>query len=108
MANGRVGAAAVLLPSGKGADGGGCDCAAELYDPSTGTFDSLPFPATVSLSTATLLRDGRVLIAGGGPQPSLAQIYDPVAGQFSTLPPMVEPHEAYSTATLLNMTRPDR
>ena len=62
---------------------------AELYDPSTGAFTPTGDMTTSrSRHTATLLSDGRVLIAGGGNRDSLggltsAEVYDPVAGTFT-------------------------
>jgi len=105
MAYPRYTQAAVLLPSGKVLVVGGCDCPAELYDPSTGTFSLAGPPSSfqsLSFATATLLQDGRVLITGGIETPSAAEIYDPVAGQYSALPAMVQPHGEKHTATLLN------
>jgi hypothetical protein len=78
----------------------------ELYNE-----DTQQFSTTASLQvpraghTATLLQDGRVLIAGGrtgGAQefPSLLEIYDPQTGRFTSGGPMVTPR-AYHTATLL-------
>jgi LysM repeat protein len=74
----------------------GCDAAsssnvcaptyAEVYDPSTGLFSSIgPMPGSCTFCTATLLNDGRVLIARGGdqfPQPSL--LFDPSTNTFAT------------------------
>ena len=68
---------ATLLPSGKvlvvGGENedstGGIDLltSAELYDPAAGTFTATGSTTTTrTLHTATLLRDGTVLIAGGG------------------------------------------
>ena len=34
--------------------------------------------------TATLLPNGKVLVAGGGDENSTAEVYDPAAGSFST------------------------
>jgi Galactose oxidase, central domain len=68
---------ATLLPDGKvliagGAGGwtdGGDFATADLYDPRTGAFSPTGSMSTArSRATATLLRDGRVLIAGGATQ----------------------------------------
>ncbi len=104
MAYPREVPASVLLPSGKVFIVGSCSsCAAELYDPATGTFTPVgPFSDSQGYATATLLQDGRVLIAGGANTPSAAEIYDPVAGSFSALPPMLQPHNVGFTTTLLD------
>ena len=84
----------------------------ELYDPATGTFS-----ATGNMSvgrtnhTATLLHDGRVLIAGGSMDDqsavgittqivASAEIYDPATGTFSRGGDMSSPRSGH-TATLL-------
>jgi hypothetical protein len=112
----RLGHTATLLPDGRvliaGGGGGSKDAAsAELFDPKTGTFGptgSLVGP-TGSMArsdhTATLLPDGRVLIAGGvrpGPLPPAvsAVLYDPATGTFSPTGSMSSPR-ADHTATLL-------
>ena len=82
---------------------------AELYDPATRTFTTTgSMSIGRTLHTATLLRDGRVLIVGGntdfsGPTttlPSNTEIYDPSRGTFSTAANLITPRAAH-TATML-------
>lgn len=81
---------------------------AERYDPLSGTY---AWAGTMSQRrfghTATLLPDGRVLIAGGTTPDlqntdvsSLVEIYDPATQRFTTVGQMIRPRSRH-TATLL-------
>lgn len=78
--------------------------AAELYDPSSGTFSltgSLNTPRVDH--TATLLPNGEVLIAGGGTSTSTiasAELYNPSTGAF-TVTGSMKTSRQFFTATLL-------
>ena len=126
MASARVSHSATLLNNGKVLIVGGDSifynnmantnikslASAEIFDPSTGTF-----AATGSLSvareshTATLLNDGRVLVAGGSdgalnnPTPAAivyatAELFDPTKGTFTAAGMMASGRDFF-TATLL-------
>jgi hypothetical protein len=71
---------------------------ADLFDPSTGTFTSLPSDVNPNPNDATVtLADGRVLYFGQGGQPSWA--FDPARSGFSTIP--TQAMAAGGAATLL-------
>lgn len=96
----------VLLVGGviSGADRSAVSGAAQLYDPTDGSWT-----ATGSLHegraghTATLLLDGSVLVAGGyamNDSPTSAELYDPQTGGWTTTGNMIEARSEH-TATLL-------
>lgn len=114
MTTGRNGDTATLLSDGRVLVTGGAQgptpvgpkplispapASAELYDPATGTFRSTGSMSIARGShTATLLADGRVLIAGG-PNAS-AEIYDPKSGAFSPAGSMTTARGGQTATTL--------
>jgi hypothetical protein len=116
----RTGDTDTLLRNGKVLIAGGNDAenpngpifsSAELYDPATGRFTKTgSMTVTRANHTATLLTDGKVLIAGGwtcldktcdsDDRAASAELYDPATGRFSPTGSMGTPR-AGGTATLL-------
>jgi Kelch motif len=99
MAFGAYLQTATLLTDGRVLFAGGvvdtssCRASAEIFDPKTGTFSptgSMTAPRWTAprCGTATLLRDGRVLMMGGVsgvlPPETSAEIFDPKTGTFSS------------------------
>ncbi len=96
MSVSRAAHTATLLPDGNVLITGGCvresceagelSASAELYDPVAGVFEPTTSMTIARVgSSATVLADGRVLIAGGwsGRQPTAsAELYDPATGVF--------------------------
>src|SRR5665811_1503910 len=111
---------ATLLPDGKVLVAGGTDsnnvlgsnsalASAELYDPSNGSWTATGnMPTPRQSHTATLLPDGKVLVAGGlgsnsaslKPPLASAELYDPGNGSWTATGNMVTPRQDF-TATLL-------
>ena len=94
----------VLVAGGRVSTGGGLPLgSAELYDPRTGTWRTTGSLADARWShTATLLRDGRVLVAGGYSTTTnlldSAEIYDPATGTWSAAASMANRRGTYARA----------
>jgi predicted secreted protein len=74
----------------------------DLYDPTSGTWSAGPDMTTARIRhTATLLVDGRVLVAGGtGDAAATAELFDPTAGAWRATGSLTTPRWGH-TATLL-------
>jgi hypothetical protein len=108
MKTSRFKHSAVLLPNGKVLICGGADMrgnltlsSAELYDPQAGDFSGAGetnLPRYKVKNSAVLLKNGKVLIAGGGWG---IEVYDPETGIFSFRVDGIRIERFYLTATLL-------
>jgi len=108
----RIGNSATLLPGGKVLFAGGFDScddvgchgvtSAELYDPTSGTFSATGSMTRARYSnSATLLLDGKVLVAGGLAFPS-AELYEPASGTFTATGNMTTARFFHSATLLLD------
>jgi galactose oxidase-like protein len=110
MTGARAGHTATLLNDGTGKvliAGGSAAKPAELYNPATGTFAATGSLITARLTTtATLLKSGKVLVAGGSTSASAAiaaaELYDPATGMFTATKGNLNFPRSGHTATLLN------
>jgi len=119
LATARFAHTATLLPNGKVLVAGGAVgvdnnttaiASGELYDPATGTWTATGSMATArAYHTATLLGNGKVLVAGGtnyvvAPNTTYfasAELYDPATGSWTTTGVLTDSRYLH-TATLLN------
>jgi hypothetical protein len=120
MVEGRVSHTATLLSSGKVLLTGGIQGAppattvlaeAELYDPATGSFSqTLGSLATArQWHTASLLSNGKVLVAGGmvdnsGTATATAELYDPTTGLFSATGSLASVRDFHTASALKDGT----
>ena len=100
LPNGRV-----LIAGGNLTDGSGnVTSSAELFNPSTGTFSPTgAMGRPRAYQTATLLLNGKVLIAGGANNfgdIQTAEIYDPASGVFSDAAAMLFGRHSHSATAL--------
>jgi hypothetical protein len=79
----------------------------EIYDPSTGTFSFTVNQSACCESTATLLMNGRVLVAysvaygPSGEDLGIAELYNPASGMSTTIENMTTTYLTGHTSTLL-------
>jgi N-acetylneuraminic acid mutarotase len=116
MSKVRTGMVATLLYNGKVLVAGGTDVGspvdplstAELFDPATGTWKLTGSMATPrAFPTATLLPNGKVLVAGGvisadGTLTKTAELYDPTAGTWSSAASMFAARDHGMAALLVD------
>ncbi len=112
LSTARYAHSSTLLPNGKVLVVGGNNssdsplAAAELYDPSTGTWSATGSLATARFNhAATLLPNGKVLVAGGKNGSSSlasAEIYDPATGFWSATGSLATARYGYTATVLAN------
>ena len=118
MADSRMAHTATLLKDGRVLVTGGFShpmhpptgvvlAAAEIYDPATGTWSAAANMSTPRMfHSATLLGDGRVLVAGGTADGAVAlssaEIYDPAGNTWSAAGNLIEARGHHSATMLSN------
>lgn len=92
---------ALVVGGSNGRDWQGRYASAEIYNPAKAVFSAVSNMNTARFKlpeAVTLLKNGKVLIAGGGEQ---VEIYDPAIRSFSVAAGRIDTARFYSTATLL-------
>jgi hypothetical protein len=115
MRSPRYNHTATLLPNGKVLIAGGTGTnfaapyfgtlpTAELYDPANGQWTSVnDMNVARKLHTASLLKDGKVLVAGGAYDSSpAAEIFDPITGAWTATAPMTTNRKEHTATALAN------
>ena len=97
----------VFVPNLLGAATATPTAAAEVYDPVAGTWTSAAMSQARGLHTATVLSDGRVLVAGGAQGTVQApisiadtEIFDPATNSFSPGPMLQTARSGHAAARL--------
>src|SRR5262249_9609378 len=105
----RAGGWVAVLPDGRVliAEGNGdLDITAHVYNPSTGAFASAgPMAEVPSSHSVTVLRDGRVLVAGGsvnGAVSTHCQLFNPATNQFTFTGSMLTARSSHQAVLLSN------
>lgn len=113
MAMDRYGHTATLLDDGRVLIAGGdvslaghgsARPPAELFDPGSNTFTAIgPLAMDRLYHTATRMKDGRVLIAGGSGTPGgVAEVFDPETATFTPVGALAHDRRSNHSATLLD------
>ena len=103
LTNGKV----LVLSGYRYIDQSSVDCSTpQFYDPATGTWTKTPMSYRRLEYTATVLANGKVLVAGGesdpdcGCDPSITELFDPSTGTWTNTGALNFPRQLH-TATLL-------
>ncbi|BDV42978.1 hypothetical protein GURASL_19010 [Geotalea uraniireducens] len=105
LTSARQGHSSLPLPDGRLLVLGGGTVNNAMLDLSTDSWADASTPFTVIYHTATLLANGKVLLAGGsanGTDSNAARLYDPAANSWSDAAPMAVPRRAAGAVRLAN------